>query len=174
MTKKNENSVPKGFENLEDVRVDLVGFYSPNEEKLGPDGDHVFGTLVKYLSRRNPRKNQAEGFIIVTLAAPVIGLVFNDDGEAIEGELLAGSAVGIDMRGAYKMLVDPRYEGKKIHLHFKRKRELPDGNEFWDCGVAVEGGIIRQSRMPPDYGRGVTNRDSRPRASSDGDDDIPF
>lgn len=144
--------IPEGFDDLENARVDLDGFYSPKEDQLAPGGDHVFGTLVKYAARKknaDANKRKAEGFLIVILARDVVGLVYDDeagDERGTEGVLPAGAAVGIDIRGAYRFLSDRVYEGKKIHLHFRGKRNSPSGDPFWDVGVRVQGGIVPASQ----------------------------
>lgn len=156
--------VPQGFNDLDNLRVELAGFYSPQVESLDEGGDHVYGTLVKYAERRSPTARQAAGFIIVTLAAPVKGLIFDGDDDGIEGTLEAGWTIGIDIRGAYKMLAEEEYEGRKIHLHFRGKKEGRDGQEFWDVGVQCEGGTVKQNRVPPaERGKG-----------EGASDDIPF
>lgn len=162
--KQTGNSVPAGFDNLDNLRVELAGFYSPQADSLDDGGEHVYGTLVKYTERRNPGPRQAAGFIIVTLAAPVKGLIFDGDGDGEEGTLEAGWTVGIDIRGAYKQLAEEEYEGRKIHLHFRGKKEGRDNLEFWDVGVQVEGGAVKQDKVPPaERGKG-----------QGASDDIPF
>lgn len=130
---------PAGWDDLEVVRsgIDLAGFYTPRD--IGPDGQDIYGTLVKYVERRSPTPSQAAGFVILILAAQVPGLVFDDkeDGGS-EGMLNAGDAIGVDIRTSYSMLKDPAHEGKRVHLYFKGKKTLGDGRTFWDVDVSLQ------------------------------------
>lgn len=124
------SAVPQGFDDLPAVTssLDLQGWIRPAEDL------HVYGELLSTVSRKEPRRNQSAKFLVIQLAMPMVGLILSDDrdADAEEGELEAGSNVGLDMRQAYSQL-----EGQtgRVHIHFIAKKELTDGNTWWETKV---------------------------------------
>lgn len=127
--------VPAGYAKLEKLsegELNLSGWIRPEE------GLHVYGKLITTIRRKAPKRTQAEKFLVIELAAPVVGLQLGEDRDAEASEALieTGSRVGLDLRQSLSML-----EGRsgKVHIAFIRKEELEDGNTWWR--TEVEGNL---------------------------------
>lgn len=151
-----KGQAPEGFDDLPQVssdKLDIRGWVRPSENL------HIYGYLISTVKRKAPRKNQAEKFLIIKLAAPMTCLILPEDrdDEAAEGLLEAGQQIGLDMRQFYNQL-----DGRtgKVHIHFIKLEELEDGNPWWNGKV---------------YADLTSQTEPSTQAQSNGStDDIPF
>lgn len=110
---------------------ELQGWFTPSDKRPLPQ--IIKGEVLDCLARRNPGKNQAERYLLLRLAAPVIGLVMTgEDDEAEEGTLEPGWVIGLDMRQALEPLATHRGKAK---IAFLERVELSDGRTWWKTDV---------------------------------------
>lgn len=120
------------FDNLsrQDSNLNIDGWFTPSDQRPLPQV--LKGTVIGCYTRKNPSRKQNPRYLLVMLAAPVIGFRIADDQEGHEDEMKAGEIVGIDMRQALEKLENHR---DKVKLVFVERRELADGNTWWKTEV---------------------------------------
>lgn len=110
--------------------LNLNGWFSPSTERPLPQV--IKGEVIQTQYRKNPKRNQSDRFLVIVLAASIVGLRFpeNRDAEAFEDTLERGETIGIDMRQALERL--DGYVGR-VKLVFVAKEEIEDntGERTW-------------------------------------------
>lgn len=136
-----QSAAPEGYGGLAKLteRLELSGWIRPEA------GLHVYGELLSTCTRKDPRPNQSEQYLVIELAMPTRGLVLPEDqsDDAEEGLIEAGHCVGINLIQGLKVLMNA---SGKVHIHFLEQVKLPNGTSWWRC--EVEGDLTRAATQP--------------------------
>lgn len=123
------------FDNLpaQTSQTQINGWFTPSDKRELPQV--VKGTILDCCYRKKPKPNQNPRYLVIELAAPVIGFRMNDDEEAYEDTLNVGEVVGLDMRQALEKLDEHR---DKVKIVFIEKIELDDGRNWWKTAIYAQ------------------------------------
>lgn len=139
------------FDNLprQSESANISGWFTPRSDKPLPQV--VKGTIIDCRTRKNPRRSQNPRYLLIELAAPVVGLRIADDAEGVEDTLEPGEVIGIDMRQALEKLAEHR---GKVKITFLEKLEVED-RTWWKTEVRAN--LSKTSKQKPESEEDIDN-----------------